>query len=82
MAARGWSAPQTAEKKDIPFMVLRAVTVPCRSPALHVISRRTNSVRVPDLTLRKSTTFFYTHKKKGRKIPTLFDFAMSRLQKL
>lgn len=60
-------------------MVLRAATVPCRSPALQVISYRTNSIRVPDLTLRKSTTFLYTTKKKGRKFPTLFDFAKSRL---
>lgn len=47
-------------------MVLRAVTVPCRTPALQVISRRTNSFRVPDLTLRKSTTLFHISKKKGQ----------------
>lgn len=50
-------------------MVLRAATVPCRSPALQVISYRTNSFCVPDLTLRKSTTFFYTHKKRAGKYP-------------
>ena len=72
MAARGWSAPQTAVKKRHSFfMVLRAATVPCRSPALQVISYRTNFIRVPDLTRRKSTPFLYTTKK-GQEIPHPF----------
>lgn len=50
-------------------MVLRAATVPCRSPALQVISYRTNSIRVPDLTQRKSTTFLYTTKKRAGNSP-------------
>ena len=50
-------------------MVLRAATVPCRSPALQVISYRTNSFRVPDLTRRKSTTFLYTTKKRAGNSP-------------
>ena len=73
MAARGWSAPQTAVKKRHSFfMVLRAATVPCRSPALQVISYRTNSIRVPDLTRRKSTTFLYTTKKRAGNSPPFF----------
>ena len=79
MAARGWSAPQTAKKIGIPIVVLRAATVPCRSPALQVISYRTNSIRVPDLTLRKSTPFLYTTKKRAGNSPPFLIFAMSRL---